>query len=428
MNYNHDEKHYIWNLKWENKYESIWGLLEKFRYVNVLAVSYNNLLSFRKSASVYIFDTKLLCNKRGRLDLDSKIYRWRNTIPILYKIDNVEELFHKTLYYCPICMKTGYHSVLHQLKFVDYCFIHNSKLIERCQCNTGYAIEYKNELFNAFQCKKCNASIDDIPLAIDGILKDWKVSIKDNIVNESDNNIRAIYYIDPNLKLSNSTGILTDNQKNVLKNLIFTNSAEECTPKLVINSYDSEYPLKCYHKIMEFNFHERYGFEYCKNQYQYIIRWNFVHNIKMINFNVIAYFYTMYELLLKRYVDKIFPINYGITALDYDAEGNDLLQIAYSWRGWKEGFSHWKENVKSHDNVVSNYIYENIVNERYNDILNYIIVCLYSNSKDNVNYIYAIEHVNKCSLRLKANSNFDLCIDNMLMGIWEEMNENSYRS
>ena len=65
--------------------------------------------------------------------------------------------------------------------------------------------------------------------------------------------------------------------------------------------------------------------------------------------------------------------------------------------------------------------------ENITDILNYIIVCLYSNSKDNINYIYAIEHVNKCSLRLKANSNFDMCIDNMLFGIWEEMNENSYR-
>ena len=66
--------------------------------------------------------------------------------------------------------------------------------------------------------------------------------------------------------------------------------------------------------------------------------------------------------------------------------------------------------------------------ENISDILNYILVCLYSNSKDDVNYVYTIDHVNKCSLRLKSNSNFDMCIDNMLMGIWEEMNENSYRS
>ena len=80
--------------------------------------------------------------------------------------------------------------------------------------------------------------------------------------------------------------------------------------------------------------------------------------------------------------------------------------------------------------IVDFLYYGKVVYDKENiqDILNYIIVCLYSNSKDNVNYIYAIEHVNKCSLRLKSNSNFDMCIDNMLMGIWEEMNENSYRS
>lgn len=66
--------------------------------------------------------------------------------------------------------------------------------------------------------------------------------------------------------------------------------------------------------------------------------------------------------------------------------------------------------------------------ENIQDILNYIIVCLYSNSKDNVKYIYCIDHVNKCSVRLKSNSNFDMCIDNMLMGMWEEMNENCSRS
>ena len=79
--------------------------------------------------------------------------------------------------------------------------------------------------------------------------------------------------------------------------------------------------------------------------------------------------------------------------------------------------------------IVDFLYYGKVVYDKENiqDILNYIIVCLYSNSKDNVKYIYCIDHVNKCSVRLKSNSNFDMCIDNMLMGMWEEMNENCSR-
>ena len=79
--------------------------------------------------------------------------------------------------------------------------------------------------------------------------------------------------------------------------------------------------------------------------------------------------------------------------------------------------------------IVDFLYYGKVVYDKENiqDILNYIIVCLYSNSKDNVKYMYCIDHINKCSVRLKSNSNFDMCIDNMLMGMWEEMNENCSR-
>ena len=61
------------------------------------------------------------------------------------------------------------------------------------------------------------------------------------------------------------------------------------------------------------------------------------------------------------------------------------------------------------------------------DILDYIIVCLYSKSFENERFINCIKYVNKCINRLKANSNFDMSIDNMVISIWEELNENSNR-
>lgn len=61
------------------------------------------------------------------------------------------------------------------------------------------------------------------------------------------------------------------------------------------------------------------------------------------------------------------------------------------------------------------------------EILDYIIVCLYSKSVENEKYLNCIKYVNKCINRLKANSNFDMSIDDMIINIWEELNENSNR-
>ena len=65
--------------------------------------------------------------------------------------------------------------------------------------------------------------------------------------------------------------------------------------------------------------------------------------------------------------------------------------------------------------------------ENIYDILDYIIVVLYSNYTNNEKYIDCIKYVNKCTERLKANSNFDMSIDYMIIGMWEELNENSNR-
>ena len=134
--------------------------------------------------------------------------------------------------------------------------------------------------------------------------------------------------------------------------------------------------------------------------------------------------------LIKKYIDE--NLEYGELSENLLNYINGSIGKAIKLKDVKDKYTeieNYLKKVTSLD-IVDFLYYGKVIydKENINDILNYIIVCLYSNSKDNVNYIYAIEHVNKCSLRLKANSNFDLCIDNMLMGIWEEMNENSYRS
>lgn len=98
-----------------------------------------------------------------------------------------------------------------------------------------------------------------------------------------------------------------------------------------------------------------------------------------------------------------------------------------------------KEKYDSIDLLINNLERKDIIDiflegkiiydkENIYDILDYIIVCLYAKSSQNEKYLDCIKYVNKCLSRLRVNSNFDMSIDNMLFGMWEEINESSNRS
>ena len=60
--------------------------------------------------------------------------------------------------------------------------------------------------------------------------------------------------------------------------------------------------------------------------------------------------------------------------------------------------------------------------EEIYEILEYINVLLLKKAKLNYLYTNCINIVENTKKRLKQNSNYDLCIDNMLFNMWEEMN------
>ena len=66
--------------------------------------------------------------------------------------------------------------------------------------------------------------------------------------------------------------------------------------------------------------------------------------------------------------------------------------------------------------------------EEIEPILEYMNVVTLELSKKNIKYIRCIETIEETKKRLKANSNYDMCIDNMLFNIWEEVNEKNNRS
>ncbi len=137
---------YIWNQKWTFKYESAYGLAEKFKYANAISGTAFSLLCKRRHS-------ERLPNKepsRKMLHIYSRypnvsadaFLRFFNLDKSHFNLLNVlgnntrEYYLRSQLYFCPKCMNLGYHSYLHQLTFIDQCPFHNTKLLPAKKLNT----------------------------------------------------------------------------------------------------------------------------------------------------------------------------------------------------------------------------------------------------------------------------------------------------
>ena len=65
-------------------------------------------------------------------------------------------------------------------------------------------------------------------------------------------------------------------------------------------------------------------------------------------------------------------------------------------------------------------IYEN--KENIYEVLENINLILFKNIEQDIKYANCIQIVEETKKRLNSNSNFDMCIDNMILNIWEELN------
>ena len=66
--------------------------------------------------------------------------------------------------------------------------------------------------------------------------------------------------------------------------------------------------------------------------------------------------------------------------------------------------------------------------EEIQEILNYMNIEFYEKGKTNEQYINCIPIIEQAKKRLKANSNYNMTIDNLLLQVWEEINEKYSRS
>jgi len=126
-------------------------------------------------------------------------------------------------------------------------------------------------------------------------------------------------------------------------------------------------------------------------------------------------------------------LEYAKSQLGYENISENLLKSFDGSIGKAIKLKDNKEIYDKIDLLISNLENKDLVDimldgrilydkENINDMLDYIIVALYSKRNVNQKYINCIDFVNECANRLKANSNFDMSIDNLLFKMWEELN------
>lgn len=127
---------YIWKINWVYPYESLWSIIEKFKYVNVITnkelktiFDYTpNNTSPQICKKFYIYRHNKFNEEKisNYFDLGSEHFA---PLDILSN-NKIGAYLNEELHYCPDCMKIGYHSYFHQFKFMTKCIFHNTLLIK----------------------------------------------------------------------------------------------------------------------------------------------------------------------------------------------------------------------------------------------------------------------------------------------------------
>ena len=129
---------------------------------------------------------------------------------------------------------------------------------------------------------------------------------------------------------------------------------------------------------------------------------------------------------------------YAINNIGYDEISENLLNTFDGSIGKAIRLKENKERYLSIDKLIEDLKNNDIISvflnakfmydkEKISEILEYLIVCLYSKSKENKRYLNCIKFVNNCIQNLNSNGNLDMNIDSLLFNMWEELNEKSNR-
>lgn len=227
------KKRYVWKSEWCWPYESAWSMIEKFKYANAVTNNmFKSLIELRSSTSSWIPSEELYIFRRSNFSIE-KFYnlfginrKHFSFLDVFYGND-LSQLLHNDIYYCPKCMKFGYHSYFHQLKFINTCPFHNQPLIHAKfnESYVPYSIDtIEVEAYSRMQdreTKSADKYVNVLPARelIDGI---WDTYPKDININKPI--YTAIRFFNPSTELSEHFLSMKDFTFETVKKLFFNES------------------------------------------------------------------------------------------------------------------------------------------------------------------------------------------------------------
>ena len=156
----------MWCEGWAWPYESAFGLLQKFSWVNCLSVPRLSKLIFGADPARHGGSSELLVGgwiRRNRL-------RVPESFPILegFLSHNSRTWSRylgteRAIRFCPSCLSVGFHSIFHQIDGLTHCPVHKERLTDQCMhCNeaSGPLVTQRTVLKRPFECIHCGGGLN----------------------------------------------------------------------------------------------------------------------------------------------------------------------------------------------------------------------------------------------------------------------------
>lgn len=135
-----------------------------------------------------------------------------------------------------------------------------------------------------------------------------------------------------------------------------------------------------------------------------------------------------FDPIKEQEIEKFLKNKYGLENIP-----NSIIEASGGSIGRAEILKDKQELYEKVNNIINNIEKEDLIDtlkladliyksqEEINDVLEYINILLLKKAKENIKYLNSISIVEETKKRLKANSNYNMTIDNMIMTIWEEI-------
>lgn len=142
---------YLWDTRWIQEYESLTSIVNKFCYANGMRINHFNQLfkpyeSFDRMDQLFGMSCKEYI-KQQNIMIHSRIGTNVEGIPVF---DD------EILWYCPECIKFGFHSIFHQLRFFTHCIHHENIQLKWDHRNSLFIgnndySSYKSRVYSTFE-------------------------------------------------------------------------------------------------------------------------------------------------------------------------------------------------------------------------------------------------------------------------------------